>query len=385
MIRKIFLGIFVILMLGASYWLVTYFYNKSGRSPIVYKTESPELTDIIKKTVATGSIVPRKEIEIKPQASGIIQDLFVEAGDPIKEGAIIARVRLEQSISGRNTDQISLNNAQNNYQTAQVNYKNAQVELDRQKKLYDDKVISQQEYNRFQLDFNLQKEALDAAKNNLNLVKQGILQNSGAISNEIYSTVTGMVLDVPVKVGTSVIERNNFNEGTTIASIADMNNLVFEGQIDESEVGKLKEGMEMDLTIGAIEGKTFSAILEYISPKGVSEEGTIKFDIRARLQLKEDDYLRAGYSANADIVLDKREKVLAIKESMLQFKKSKEREIDSVYVEVETAPQQFEKRYIKTGISDGINIEVISGLKKDEKVKLPIKEDGDEKKEDEGE
>jgi HlyD family secretion protein len=172
-------------------------------------------------------------------------------------------------------------------------------------------------------------------------------------------------LDVPVKVGTSIIERNNFNEGTTIASVADMRSLIFEGKIDESEVGKLKENMDLLLTIGAIENRVFNAKLEFIAPKGVDEEGSIKFPIRARLLLDEKDFIRAGYSANADIVLDKRDKALAIKESMLKFEK------EQPYVEVETAPQRFEKRQIKTGISDGINIEVVSGLQKNEKVKVP--------------
>lgn len=181
----------------------------------------------------------------------------------------------------------------------------------------------------------------------------------------MYSTIDGMLLDVPVKVGTSIIERNNFNEGTTIATVADMRSLIFEGKIDESEVGKLKEGMDLLLTIGAIEGRVFNAKLEYIAPKGVDEEGSIKFPIRAEVLLDEKDFIRAGYSANADIVLDKRDKVIAIKESMLQFDK------DQPYVEVETDPQKFEKRMIKTGLSDGINIEVVSGLDSKEKVKVP--------------
>lgn len=371
MIRKIFIGLLVTLFVVVSVWLGFYFYKKSKQDPIVYKTEKPFKTDIIRKAVATGSIVPRKEVEIKPQASGIIEALFVEAGDPVREGQLIARVRLVQSISGRNSDQINLNRSRNSYETARVNYNNAKIELDRQKKLYEQKVISQQEYNQFLLDYNVQKEALQSEEKNLRLVQQGILQNSGAISNEIYSTVDGTVLDVPVKVGTSVIERNNFNEGTTVASIADMNSLVFEGKIDESEVGKLKEGMDLNLKIGAVEDKVFNAKLEHIAPKGVEEEGAIKFDIRARMILKKDDYLRAGYSANADIVLEKKKKVLAIKESMLQFGKKGKEYKDSIYVEIEVEPQVFKKKYIKTGISDGINIEVREGLKKTDKIKLP--------------
>ncbi len=372
MFRKILLGIFVTSLAALSVWLGFYFYKKSKQDPIVYKTQTPFITDIIRKTVATGSIVPRKEITIKPQVSGVIEELFVEPGDRVKKGQLIARIKLVQSLAGKNVDQINLNSAQNNLETARINHNNAKVELERQKKLYEQKVISQREYNQFLLDYNVTKEALQAAQNNTGLVRQSILQNSGAITNEVYSTVEGMVLDVPLKVGASVIERNNFNEGTTIASVADMNSLIFEGKIDESEVGKLKEGMELQLNIGAIEGKTFLAKLEYIAPKGVVEEGAVKFDIRAEIVLKEDDFIRAGYSANADIVLDKKEKALAIKESMLQFAKKGKESKDSVYVEIETSPQIFKKRYIKTGISDGINVEIIEGIKKTEKIKIPV-------------
>ncbi|GAB4402807.1 MAG: efflux RND transporter periplasmic adaptor subunit [Microscillaceae bacterium] len=377
MIRRIFIGILLVLFVAVSIWLGFYFYNKSKQDPIVYKTESPFITNIVQKTVATGSIVPRREVAVKPQASGIIEEVYVEAGEQVTKGQLIARVKFVQGLSGQNADQISLNNARNSVETARINMNNAKIELERQQKLYEQKVISQQEYNRFLLDYNVQKEAFQAAQNNLGLVRQGILQNSGAITNEIYAPIAGLVLDVPVKVGTSVIERNNFNEGTTIATIADMNSIVFEGKIDESEVGKLKEGMELKLNIGAIEGKTFRAVLEYIAPKGVTEEGAIKFDIRAKIILEKDDFIRAGYSANADIVLDKRNKVLAVKESMLQFAKQSKNSKDSTFVEVETSKQQFKKRYIRTGISDGINIEVVSGLDKKDKIKVPLSKEGE--------
>jgi HlyD family secretion protein len=381
MFRKILTWTFVALFVAVSVWLGYYFYTKSKQDPIVYKTEKPFVTDITKKTVATGSIVPRREVQIKPQASGIIEALYVEAGQPVKVGQLIAKVRLVQSISGRNADNINYNNSRNNLETSQINLNNAKIELERQQKLFDQKVISQQEYNRFLLDFNVRKEAVVAAEKNLSLVSQGILQNSGAVANEVFSTVDGTVLDVPVKVGGSVIERNNFNEGTTIAAVADMKSLVFEGKIDESEVGKIREGMDLNLNIGAIEGKTFPAKLEYISPKGVEKDGAIKFDIRAQIILSDKDYIRAGYSANADIVLDKKDKVMAIKESMLQFEKTKKSGEEKTFVEIEIQPQKFEKKYVKTGISDGINIEIVSGISKNDKIKLPIAKDKEEKKE----
>jgi HlyD family secretion protein len=281
----------------------------------------------------------------------------VEPGQIIKAGQLVAKIKIIPNI-------VSVNQAETSLESARISFEDAKRELDRQEKLFDQRVISEQEYRRFVLDYNLKKESMQAAENNLQLVREGASRKKGQVSNLIYSPVSGMLLDVPVKVGTSVIERNNFNEGTTIASVADMKSLIFEGKIDESEVGKIQEGMDLNLTIGAMETKTFPAKLEYIAPKGETEEGAVKFQIRAKVLLDEGDFIRAGYSANADIVLAKKDDVLAIKESLLQFKK------DSVFVEVETKPQLFEKRLIKTGISDGINIEVLSGLNKEDKVKV---------------
>ncbi len=356
--KKVLIGLFILVFLAASGWLGMYFYKKANTDPVVYKTEAPFTTDIIKKTVATGSIVPRKEVEVKSQVSGIVEELYVEAGQIVKKGQLLAKVKIVPNI-------VNVNNAESEVQTARINFDEAKREFARYEQLYQQKVVPEQEFRKYKAEFNLARQALQAAENNLQLVREGASKRSGQASNLVYSTIDGMLLDVPVKVGTSIIERNNFNEGTTIASVADMRSLVFEGEIDESEVGKLKENMDLLLTIGAIEGRVFNAKLEYIAPKGTEVEGAIKFPIRAKVLLDEKDFIRAGYSANADIVLDKREKVLAIKESMLKFEKEKP------YVEVETAPQVFEKREIKTGISDGINIEVVSGLKKTEKVKVP--------------
>ena len=363
--KKVFLSFLGLVFLALSGWLGYYFYKKSHTDPVIYKTEQPFVTNIVKKTVATGSIVPRREIQVKSQVSGVIETLYVEAGQVVEAGQLIARIRIVPNV-------VNVNNAQTGLQTARINYAEAQKELSRQKQLFDQQVIAEQEYNRFRVDAQLKKEALESAENNLQIAMKGASRRTGTASTSVYSTVAGMLLDVPVKQGGSVIERNNFNEGTTIATVADMKSLIFEGKIDESEVGKIREGMDLNLTIGAIEGRTFKAKLEYIAPKGILEEGAIKFQIRAQVLLDEKDFIRAGYSANADIVLDKKDSVLAIKESLLQFGK------DSTFVEVETAPQQFEKRLVKTGISDGINIEVVSGIKKADKVK--VKEPGVEEK-----
>ena len=247
--------------------------------------------------------------------------------------------------------------------TAVINFKNAKLELERQKKLYQEKVISEQDFNQYLLNYQLANQEVEAAQNNLELVREGASKKAGAVSNLVRATATGMVLDVPVKEGTFVIETNTFNEGTTIATIADMSDIIFEGKVDESEVGKIKEGMELDLKIGALQDEQIKAILEYISPKGKEEEGAIQFEIRAAVKLKKDLFLRAGYSANADIVLDKRDSVLAIKESDVLF------EDDKSFVEVETGGQQFDKREVKLGLSDGINVEVLEGLTKGDKIK----------------
>ncbi|MCU0438196.1 MAG: efflux RND transporter periplasmic adaptor subunit [Raineya sp.] len=368
--KKVMYIVSAVLFVAISGWLINYFYQKSKKNPTIYVVEKPFSTTIVKKTVATGSITPRKEVQVKPSVSGVIEALYVEAGQPVKAGQLIAKVKLVPNLDGLNRDQLTLNTAQNNLETARINYQNSLIEFERNKKLYDQKVISHQEFVRFETDLNVRKEALNAAQRNLGLTQQGAVQRSGGVSNDVYSTVDGIILDVPVKVGSSVIERSNFNEGTTIAAIADMNSLVFEGKIDESEVGKLKEGMVLDLQVGAVEGKTFKAELEYISPKGVNEEGAIKFNIRAKILLKEGDYLRAGYSANADIVLEKKENILALKESWVEFKG------DTAYVYVEKEPQVFTKKIVKTGISDGINIEIVSGVEKEAKIR------GQEKKND---
>lgn len=356
--KKVLLGLFIVVFLGLSAWLGYYFYKKSNTDPVVYNTEAPFEADIVKKTVATGSIVPRKEVQVKSQVSGIVEELHVEAGQVVKKGQLLAKIRIVPNM-------VSVNNAETQLQTARINFNEAKRELARYEQLYEQKVIPEQEYRKYKSDYDLKREALQAAESNLLLVREGASRKSGQSSNLVYSTIDGMLLDVPVKVGTSIIERNNFNEGTTIATVADMRSLIFEGKIDESEVGKLKENMDLLLTIGAIEGKVFSAKLEYIAPKGVLEEGSIKFPIRAQVLLDDKDFIRAGYSANADIVLDKRENVLAIKESMLKFEK------EQPYVEVEKSPQVFEKRLVKTGLSDGINIEIVSGLNKKEKIKVP--------------
>ena len=352
---KIFALILILIVFGGT---LVFLYNKSQKKPVVFETKSPFITNIIKKTVATGSIVPRKEIEIKPQISGIIEEIFVEPGDKVKKDDLIARIRVIPNM-------ISLNNAEVRLNLSRINLDDTKRELDRRYKLYEKGIISASQYQEYEMAYNSAREEMDAADNNLQLIKAGVRKNPGEETNTlIRSTIDGMILDIPVKEGKSVIETNNFNAGTTIAVIADMMEMIFEGKVDESEVGKIKAGMNLILSVGAVEKEKFNAILEYISPKGVEEEGAIQFEIRAKMNLKKSHFIRAGYSANADIVLEKKDSVLALNESLLQF------EGDRVFVEVENEPEQFEKRYIEVGLSDGINIEIVKGLSKEDKIKV---------------
>lgn len=393
-------GLIAFLVLGAL-GLGYYFYSQNDHDPVVYDTTKPEYLDIVKKTVATGSIKPRKEVNIKPQVSGVVDKLFVEAGEVVKKGQKIAKIKLIPSPVNINNAESSVELARIRYENAKreltrqrevfdkkldvdqakVNFDNAQQEEDRQRKLFEDGIIPEVDYNRFKLDVNLRrseyenakllatnnmkqfesdvdirKQELDAAINNLQLLREGASKKSKQVSNLVVSTVDGMVLAIPVEEGASVIERNTFNEGTSIAAVADMNSLIFEGKVDESDVGKLKEGMPLVLTVGAIQEEKFDATLEYISPKGEEEEGTVKFVVRAAVTPREDIFLRAGYSANGDIIIDKKDQVMSIKERDVIYKN------DSTFVEVKTGDKEFEKKEIKVGISDGIQVEVLNGL-----------------------
>ncbi|MCH2215761.1 MAG: efflux RND transporter periplasmic adaptor subunit [Flavobacteriales bacterium] len=355
-------AVFVILttaVLALLAWTMFYLYEKSQQKPITYRVASAEVTNIIKKTVATGSVLPRKEIQIKPVVSGIIDKLYIEPGMAIKEGDIMARIKVIP-------DMVTLNNAENRVEIADLNLINAQIDFDRNQKLFDDGVISYADFQPFDLAKKNAQTEFNAAKDNLQIVKEGVSsKNSAAANTLVRSTITGMILDVPVEIGNSVIELNNFNEGTTIASVANMSDLIFKGKVDESEVGKISEGMDLILTIGAIENEEFTAKLEYIAPKGVEENGAIQFEIKAAVDLKENQFIRAGYSANANVVLDRRDNVLAIDEGLVQY------ESDTVtFVEISVGDQKFERRNVKLGLSDGIKVEVLSGISEESEIKV---------------
>jgi HlyD family secretion protein len=359
--KKAFQIISISGLLGIFVWTLWFLYQKDQEPPVIYETMAPAVRTIIKKSVATGAVVPRNETFIKPQVSGIIQSILVKPGDLIKEGDLIARVKVIPNM-------VSLNNAENRVNRAKISLENAKADYDRNKTLLDQKVISASEFQPIEMARKQALEELNASEDALAIVKEGVSNKAGNTSNTlIRSTVKGMVLEIPVEEGFNVIEANNFNDGTTIASVADMENLIFKGQVDESEVEKLKLGMELIMTIGAIEDHEFKAILEYISPKGIAEDGAIKFEIEAAVTLDTNNFIRAGYSANANVVLDRRDDVLSIDESLISF------EYNKMFVEIETSEQVFEKKEIKTGLSDGIYIEVLEGISAEDKLKKPLK------------
>jgi HlyD family secretion protein len=351
-LKFLVLGVVVLLFAGT----LGFLYRKSQAAPVVFQLDSPAKMTIIKKTVATGKVIPRREVEVKSQVSGVVERLYVVAGQTVKKGSILARISLRPNM-------LNVSAAEAQVLSARINLRNQTAELERHKKLLAQNLISQSAFDQFATNYDLQKEAVAAAENTLLLLKTGSSRDSGNVSNMIPATIDGTVLDLPFKEGAFILETSTFQAGSTLATLADMNDMIFEGLVDESEVGKLRQGMELILNVGALEGKPFKATLEYISPKGVTDQGTIKFTIRAAVVLDKELFLRSNYSANADIVLDRRDDALAINEGNLII------EGKSTFVEVETAPQKFEKREIKTGLSDGINIEVLSGLKPEDKIK----------------
>lgn len=337
-----------------------FLYQKSKPKITIYETVVPEIADLQKTTVATGKVEPRDEVLIKPQISGIISEVYKEAGQSIKKGEVIAKVKVIPELG-------QLNSAESRVRLAEINAEQAETDFSRIKKLYNDKLISKEEYEKSEVAVKQAREEKQTAKDALEIVKEGITKNSASFSSTlIRSTIDGLILDVPIKVGNSVIMSNTFNDGTTIATIANMNDLIFKGKIDETEVGRIHEGMPVKLTIGALQNLVFDAVLEYISPKGVEENGANQFEIKAALHAPDSVQIRSGYSANAEIVLQRANKVLALPESTIEFSG------DSTFVWVMTdsvPAQKFERRQVTTGMSDGIKLEIKKGLNAKEKVR----------------
>lgn len=351
LVAVIFIGTFVFL------------YIKSQPQPEVYDEFTLQRMDIRKTTVVTGKIEPRNEVNVKPQISGIITEILKEAGETVQEGEVIAKVKVIPDMG-------SLSAAQSRLRLAEINRKQAQTDYDREKTLFDKGLVAADEYDKIAQALRQAREEVDAAQDNLEVVRDGVSKsNVSASSTLIRSTITGLILDIPVKVGNSVILANTFNDGTTIATVANMNDLIFRGNIDETEVGRLSTGMTMKITIGALQDLKFDARLEYIAPKATDQNGANQFEIKAAVNLPSNaTNIRSGYSANAEIVLAEAKNVLAVQESAIEF------DGDDTYVYVikgEGDKQTYERRKVQTGISDGINIEIRSGVKPNERIRGP--------------
>ena len=337
----------------------TYFFiSTNNQDPIKYKSENPIRTTIQKKTVATGKVVPEDEVEIKPQISGIVHEVFVKEGQIITTGDLIATIKVVPN-------EQSLNSATGRVENAKISLENGEIDFTRNKTLYDKGIISNQDFIAIELRYKQAKQELENATNDLKIIKLGTA-GKGAGNTNIRATVSGTVLTIPVKRGDQVIESNNFNPGTTVATIADLTNMIFEGQVDEAEVGKLKLNMPLSISLGAVDDKTLDATLRFVAPQGIEEQGAVQFKIEATVVLDSSFFVRAGYSANATIVIGKKKDVLAIKEAYVQFDElTKE-----PFVELELGDQEFEIRTVELGISDGINVEILEGLTKSDKVKI---------------
>ena len=369
---KILKYIGVTLLIFGALFAAAYFIKTNSKSAIIYETQTTLTTSIEKKTVVTGKVIPEDEVEIKPQIQGIIEALFVKEGDQVDTGDLLAKIKVVPN-------EQNLNSAQGRLANSKIVLKNAEIEFNRNKDLYDKGIISKQEYDNLQLRYNQAKLDVSNATSDLQIIRSGSRGGAASANTNIRATVPGTVLEIPVEEGFQVIASNSFNAGTTIANIADLNKMIFEGKVDEAEVGKLKVGMPLEVNLGAIEDQSLEAKLKFIAPKGNEELGAVQFIIEADLFLNDSIFVRAGYSANASLVLERKDSVMAIPESLLQF----DRKTEKPYVEVSIGEQEFERRDIEIGISDGVNVEIISGLTEEDQIKVwnktePIKKGEEE-------
>lgn len=348
--------ILIIVSFGAALF---YYWKRNKKEDSVFTTKQPTIENIRLTSIATGKILPDEEVSIRPNINGIVSKVYVIAGETIEAGDKIADIKVVPSIS-------NLQASKNGVVQEEISFKNQQKIFNRQKELFDKGVISANDFDNSEAAYMQARQRLNSAKENYQIVKTGTAKGFNSVANTtVKATISGIILDIPVKKGNQVIQNNNFNEGTEIALIADVNKMIFEGTIDESDVGKIKEGMPIKITVGAYPDKKYNAILDYISPQGKDVNGAVEFEIEAKLNLSKDDYLRAGLSANANIILEEVKDVLAIDEGLVQY----DRETKKPYVEIAVADQQFERRDVKLGLSDGIKVQVKSGVSKEDQIK----------------
>ena len=368
---KIILGIVVLILLV---YVLKYFKDSNAKEVIDYKTELPFYSTLDTKTVATGKLNPEEEIELKPQISGIVDQIFVEEGDLVRKGDLIAKIRVVPN-------EQALGSAKSRINTTRLSFENAQTLFNRNKTLFEKGVISKQDFENSELSLNQSKESYDQSKDDYQIIKQGSLSGGSSANTTIVAQIPGTILEIPVREGDQVIQSNNFNAGTTIATIADMSKMIFEGKVDESEVGKLEEGKDIKVILGAINEKEFPAVLTFVAPKGVEENGAVQFTIKADVTIEASTKIRAGYSANAEIEIESKDSILVIKEALLQFNRITEKP----FVELLEDNGTFKKKNIEIGLSDGINVEIIDGVEEGDKIKVWNKasEENNEDEEDE--
>tara|TARA_B100000214_G_scaffold371466_1_gene347894 strand:+ start:99 stop:1247 length:1149 start_codon:yes stop_codon:yes gene_type:complete len=336
-----------------------YFIKTNSKSIIEYETQTPKIVSIEREAVVTGKVIPEDEVEIKPQISGIIAELFVEEGDLVNNGDLLAKIKVIPN-------EQSLNSAQGRLANSKIVLENAELDYKRNKELFESEIISKQQFENSQLNYSRAKQDVSNARTDLQIIKLGSAGGSSIANTNIRATVAGTILEIPVKEGDQVVESNTFNNGTTIATIADLKKMIFEGKVDEADVDKLVIGMPLEVNLAAIQDQQLNAKLKFIAPKGNEEQGVVQFKIEGDVYLKDSISVRAGYSANAKIILEKKDSILGISEALLQY----DRKTEKSYVEVMTSDQKFEKRDVKVGITDGINVEIISGVKIDDKIKI---------------
>ena len=357
--KKIFRYLGIAILLFGVLFAALYFIKTNSKSIIEYDTQDPFITSIERKTVVTGKVIPEDEVEIKPQIPGIIEKLYVEEGDLVSNGDLLAKIKVVPN-------EQALNSAEGRLANSRIVLKNAEIDFKRNKALFEKEIISKQDFENSQLRFDQARQDVRNAKSDLQIIRLGSAGGSSLANTNIRATVPGTILEIPVKRGDQVIESNSFNAGTTIATIADLKKMIFEGKVDEADVDKLIIGMPLKVNLAAIQGKQMDARLKFIAPKGNEEQGVVQFKIEGDVFLNDSISVRAGYSANASIVLERKDSIMAIAESLLQF----DRKTEKAYVEVLLGDQKFERRDVEIGISDGINVEILSGIKMDQKIKV---------------
>jgi len=370
--KKILKIAVVLGLLVALVMVLKHFKDSNEKAVEEFKISEPFYTSLKTKTVATGKLNPEEEVELKPQISGIIDKILVEEGDIVKKGDLIAKIRVvpnEQSLVGANGQIASQKIAKNNAKTI----------YDRNKALFDKGVISRQDFENSELALNQASEALRQAQNNYQIIRRGSLSGGGSANTSITALIPGTILEIPVREGDQVIQSNNFNAGTTIATIADMSKMIFEGKVDEAEVGKLEEGKDIKVILGAINEKEFPAKLTFVAPKGNEENGAVQFTIKADVTVGDSTRVRAGYSANAEIEMESKDSVLVIKESLLQFNRITEKP----FVEIQKGDNKFDKKNVTLGLSDGINVEITEGVEEGDKIKVWNKASKEDNEDDE--